>query len=321
MRILKMIIVTTFIALFALPVFAQLKSSIAQYEFIKEKDIDIGLVALNLAKEFYPTLDVEKYSKRLDQMAAEINAMTKGIDDPDFRIRVMNTYFYKKEKFGYDYDDPRGRKLENRLLNGIMDTKKGNCYTLPLLYLTVAQRLGYPVHMVTVPDHFFLRYLDSRLKNQNIEATGQGGFSSDEEYRKDFSITNKAINEGSYLRTMTNRDLVATMLLTSGILYTQNRDYARAILYAKTAIRIAPWEPVQYQSLGEMYEHLMKRHLKMGDPEWAKIYKFLMNQAFAVAKRKNFIDLPDDEYLAKIQKKAEEQKLQQTMVVLKKAQL
>ena len=124
---------------------------------LTERAFDIGRVALMFAKEAYPTLEVEAYSSKLDQMVHEIRALTKGSKDPDHRIRVMNTYLYKHQGFQYDHGDSYARKLKNRYLNGLLDTKSGSCFTMPLLYLALAQRLGYPVYPVSAPQHLLLR--------------------------------------------------------------------------------------------------------------------------------------------------------------------
>ena len=178
---------------------------------MSEKKIDIGIVALTLAKEVYPDLDVKAYSAKIDKLVKKIKDFTEGKTDPTYRIGALNTYLYKYEKFRYDFSEIDNSKLENRYLNGILDTKRGTCVTMPLLYLAVAQRLGYPVYPVAAPDHLFLRYVDPKLKKQNIEATGGGGYSPDEIYKKDLGITEKGIKSGSYLRTLTYRELFSRL--------------------------------------------------------------------------------------------------------------
>jgi regulator of sirC expression with transglutaminase-like and TPR domain len=118
---------------------------------LPERKIDVGIAALTLAKEVYPNLDVKAYSAKIDKMAEETGIFAKGRTDPDYRIRALNTYLYKSVGLQYDLSDPYVEKPENRYLNGILDTKKGSCVTMPLLYLAIAQRLGYPVYFSDIP--------------------------------------------------------------------------------------------------------------------------------------------------------------------------
>jgi regulator of sirC expression with transglutaminase-like and TPR domain len=116
-----------------------------QLSALEENQIDIGRVCFLFAKEAYPDLDVDEYSKKLDQMVYEIRRYTRDTgdpNDPDHRIRCLNSYLYRYKKFHFDNDDPYASKLKNRYINGLIDTKSGSCFTMPLLYLALAQRLG-----------------------------------------------------------------------------------------------------------------------------------------------------------------------------------
>jgi hypothetical protein len=72
-------------------------------------------------------------------------------------------------------------------------------------YVAVAQRLGWPVYPVSVPDHSFVRYVDPALKDQNIETTSNGGYVPDGIYVKDFVVSEKGRKSGAYFRTLTYR--------------------------------------------------------------------------------------------------------------------
>jgi len=123
---------------------------------IPEDKIDIGTAALTLEKEIYPELDVDVYSALLDHTVGRAKTMTGGSADPDYRIRVLNTLLYKIIGIRYDFKDPYGDiNLNVRLLKGVLDSRKGNCVSMALLYLAISQRLGYPVYAVRAPDHIF----------------------------------------------------------------------------------------------------------------------------------------------------------------------
>jgi regulator of sirC expression with transglutaminase-like and TPR domain len=90
-------------------------------------------VALYLASEIFPKLNIKAYSKQLDRLVADIrhftNTMRSRTADatkPDYLIRAMNTYLYKRLGFHYDQDDLNALQLKNRYLNGVLDTKAGS---------------------------------------------------------------------------------------------------------------------------------------------------------------------------------------------------
>lgn len=223
---------------------------------LSEEEIDIGNVSLLLAKEVYPDLDVKKYSGQIDRMVEDIRKLTKGSTDPDHRIRVINTYLYQQQDFHYDKEDPYGKKDKNRFLNGILSTKSGSCQTMPLLYLAIAQRLGYPIYPVSAPQHLFLRYESQDLEMQNIETTSGGAYATNEDYIRDMDIPEKAVKTGAYLETMTYRELLGDLIAENGTYWARQKDLMRAIKYFEIAVRLNPKAAEVYRLLGQAYHDL-----------------------------------------------------------------
>jgi regulator of sirC expression with transglutaminase-like and TPR domain len=268
---------------------------------LPERRIDIGIAALTLAKEVYPSLDVNAYSAKIDRMVEEARIITRGRTDPDYRIRALNTYLYKSTGLQYDLSDPYVEKPENRYLNGILDTKKGSCVTMPLLYLAIAQRLGYPVYPVNVPYHLFLRYVDPTLEQKNIEATGGGGFIPDDEYKAVLQISKKSIKTGAYLRTLSYHELVAHLIVQNAIMWGLRGEHMRAILYMEKAIRATPRSADNYRSLGRAYS----LYSKTLQPENAKEYMVKAERCFSKAEELGVTKLSNKNYMTE-QKKAQD---------------
>jgi regulator of sirC expression with transglutaminase-like and TPR domain len=218
-----------------------------------DNNIDMGIAALTVAKDIYPDLDIQAYSEKIDLIVNGARLITEGNKDPDYRVRALNTYLYKYVGIQYDSTDPYTKKDENRYLNGIIDTRKGSCVTMPLLYLVVAQRLGYPVYAVSVPWHFFVRYDDPNLIQQNIEATGGGGYVPDDEYKEVLQISERSIRSGAYLRTKTNREYIADLVAHNAIYWGQKGDIQKAIRYLEKCIKVHPQSADIFKTLGGAY--------------------------------------------------------------------
>lgn len=173
-----------------------------QLIYLTEEEIDLGDAALFLASEVYPGLDTAQYSKKLDRMVKEIQLLAGGNTDPEHRIGVLTTYLYRIHGFHFDEEDKFAKKLENRYLNGLLDTKAGSCTTMPLLYLVLAQRLGYPIYPVAAPQHLFCRYILPDSKYINIEATTGRVYIADEGYIHDMEIPKAGIKSGAYMKLL-----------------------------------------------------------------------------------------------------------------------
>lgn len=236
---------------------------------LQENEIDLGEVALLLASEAFPGLDVQRYSAQLDRLAEEIRQFTeqmrpftKSAVEPDYPIRSMNTYLYKRLGFHYDRNDLDAKQLKNRYLNGVLDTKAGSCTTLPLLYLALAQRLRYPVYPVAAPQHLFCRYRLPDGTYQNIEATA-GGWSSDEEYIKVLEISERGLKSGTYMENMTYRQLLGDLISENGGYWARQKDLIRAVKYMTMGLRLNPKSAEVWRMLGYVFHKLADEYEQM----------------------------------------------------------
>lgn len=220
------------------------------------------MATLILAQEFYPDMDVNFFLNAFDYMAERFNYFFGKYQTPDERIRALNTYFYRKGSwndsitFGYDDDDLHVTKLENKFINGYIATKNGSCITMPMLYLILAERLDLPIYPVRSAKHFFLRYLNDELIADfqvNIEATNGGSFISDRQYQADVEIPDKAIENGVYLRTLSKKEYLTSLLLVNANEYIHRKNCSKAKNYLELAIKYDPTFSSAYYNYGLLH--------------------------------------------------------------------
>lgn len=252
---------------------------------LPEDKIDIGLAALTFAKEFYPNLDIAAYSKRIDLIADKARQLAQGTPDPETRIRILNTVIHQMEGIHYDHSPFARSRQDYYFLNGILDTKQGICYTMPLLYIAVAQRLGYPLHPVMAPDHVFVRYVDPNFTEQNIETTSGGKYFPDEYYIKAFAIGKKGMKSGSYLRTLTYREFLGYMLAANAVFHGRNGESLKAIVYLEKSAQLDPKFADHYDNLRIVYTGLGEVN-----PRMAAIYRGKAEAYARKAKDLGFVD-------------------------------
>ena len=247
---------------------------------LPEDEIDIWKVSLTLAGDAYPDIDMKYFTEEFEAIVARAKDMTPADASPDVRIRTLNTLFYKRMGIDYDKTDYTGKKLPNRYAFGVIDRGVGTCANLAAFYISVAQRLGYPVHAVAAPQHLFARYVDPSFDRQNIDPAGKGGWSSDADYIRDMEIPQKAIDNGVYLRTMTNKELAAELIADHGAYYygQVRKDYTTA---TKILERVLPYTPKAsefYNLMGQLLERLSYKDLEpmIQESIQARAYYFRM---------------------------------------------
>jgi len=140
-------------------------------------EIDVGLGALLIGKEYDPTVDTAEYLSRLDALAREVKAETSAEHEPKRIVAAMNRCIFKKAGFLCT-----GRTEQDGFLHVLLRHKKGNTVSLAALYLGLAERLGLPLYGVAVGERFFVRY-DDGATTINIEPSENGDNVPDEQYK------------------------------------------------------------------------------------------------------------------------------------------
>jgi hypothetical protein len=90
-----------------------------------------------------------------------------------------NSYYNPKTKqtvavkpFTYDHNDYKGVKSYQQLfVSKLLKTGKGQCHSLPLLYLTIAEQLGAKAYLSLAPEHSFIQYFNGQGDRLSFEAT------------------------------------------------------------------------------------------------------------------------------------------------------
>jgi len=107
-----------------------------------------------------------------------------------------------------------GTNVHNKLLPNYIASKKGNCVSMPLLFIALGQRLGIEVTAALVPSHVFVKYHDDTGNWLNLETTGTANPTADASYRKQVSMTDQSIANGLYMRPLSKKETLTVMLGT-----------------------------------------------------------------------------------------------------------
>jgi hypothetical protein len=123
------------------------------------------------------------------------------------------------------------------------ESRIGTCSSLPVLYVAIGRRAGYPMHLVAAKGHLFARWDDGKGTRVNLEAANAGGFTShpDSHYRTwPFPITPQEEKSGSYLQNLSPEQTLAVFMSTRAACLRSAGKTADAISAAAAAFRLAP---------------------------------------------------------------------------------
>jgi regulator of sirC expression with transglutaminase-like and TPR domain len=154
-------------------------------------------------------------------------------------IYVGGLWNYKRA-FSYDLADPLGTKVRSKMLSTYVRTRKGNCVSMPTLFLIVADRMGLKVRLAAAPLHLFVRYTDSAGTDHNLEATSGGHEARLEWYRRNLPMTDRALESGLYMRTLSRRETAAAMATSVLAFLMDEQRYQEAMEVADVLLAANP---------------------------------------------------------------------------------
>jgi regulator of sirC expression with transglutaminase-like and TPR domain len=209
-------------------------------EEIDEHQISLARAALIIARTEYPDLDPEKYMQQLDWYAARVEQMLPGLPDTVQVIAAINYVLFIEEEFrgnDDDYYDPR-----NSFLNDVLDRKLGIPISLAIVYMEVAQRIGFPLFGVGMPGHFLLKHYDVAGNETFIDPFHRGDIltRTDCQTRLDEIYSGEMPLQPEFLLTVTRRQLLTRVLNNLRNIYTERRDFRRALVIVDLVLAIHP---------------------------------------------------------------------------------
>jgi regulator of sirC expression with transglutaminase-like and TPR domain len=243
------------------PAIAEIKNILA----LPEDKIDLALVKLQLDKLIDPTIDIEKNLKILDAMTEDVRKTFPFLATNRQKLTLLMDYLYKSgsynnyRPFSYNLDDPLGNDLKTKLLPNYLQTRKGNCVTMPSLMVILGTRLGINVKMVRAPNHLYVHFIQDDGQPLNIE---RDGTISNEKYKRTYYVSDKAIAKGIYMRGMSRRETVATLTMVVAELYEQRNDFETAIDISNLVLKEDPKSALAVLTKAQMYWKIAERLLK-----------------------------------------------------------
>jgi hypothetical protein len=115
--------------------------------------------------------------------------------------------------FTYDFDDSFGHSNWNKMLvSKLLETKKGNCHSLPYLYKILAEEIGTTAHLSLAPNHFYIKHRSLKNGWYNTELTS-GIFPIDAWLMASGYIHLKAIQNGVFMKALTQKESIALCLV------------------------------------------------------------------------------------------------------------
>lgn len=225
--------------------------------------MDFALMNLLCAKGLpgAENLDIPSILEKLDSWAETVRYETERhlyrVHNPQYaehyrhseaRLRAEFIVQVLQEDCGVHYNIERIRDVDfgnsqDTFIHGMVASDNGGtCASLPVLYMAVGRRLGYPMKLVLAREHLFVRWEDGK-ERFNIEGAGNGGidYPDDSFYRTwPHPITDKMMASGEFLKSLTPSEELSVFMLNRGVCLHEHRRFPEAAEAYAASHRLMP---------------------------------------------------------------------------------
>ncbi|HEV3203792.1 MAG TPA: transglutaminase-like domain-containing protein [Gemmataceae bacterium] len=208
---------------------------------------DVAELALHLARDEYPLLDVEAYLNEIEGMAHEVRSHLKG----NFPAKVAGLCRYLFHDMGFrgsrqDYYDPR-----NSYLNQVIDRRTGIPITLSGIVMAIGARIGIEIQGVGLPGHFVVKAVAGRHEIL-FDPFNSGRILTPENCEQLVKqVTGMSFQATKdHLEALPLGKIVRRMLGNLKAIYMRDGDSSRAIRIIERLRQLDPHDPLDQRDLG-----------------------------------------------------------------------
>lgn len=130
----------------------------------------------------------------------------------------------------------------NLFINGLIGPKRaGTCSSMPVLYVALAQRLGYPLYLASAKGHLYTQWVEGN-RHMNVEATCEGLSTRGDDFYANFPnpVTASDLKENRYLRPLTGAEELSIFLQDRAAVMAGRGDLQPALACFERAKQLTP---------------------------------------------------------------------------------
>ncbi|HEV8069296.1 MAG TPA: transglutaminase-like domain-containing protein [Planctomycetaceae bacterium] len=216
-------------------------------EFLKlltrRRDVDLTVLALELARDAYPGLEFRPVLEWLDCCAGQISGAIVKARGESESLQLLAECL--AERHGIYGNDECYERADSSYLHRVIETGRGLPITLSVLYMAVAERVGIDLRGVSAPKHFLTR-CESVAGTLFVDAYSRGRVLSRNECSRwlSQSIGLKRSDLRVALKPVGPRAIVIRMLNNLKVLYARQSNWTAAWMVQH---RLTALQPASYQ--------------------------------------------------------------------------
>lgn len=199
---------------------------ISEANFIVENAYYGGKQNLNQLKS-----GIQKTAKQLLQKMKDRKQDTESNTDKNLMIfeflsKGMKLGGVQNKPIKYDFEDYMGAKDWSKMfVSKLLKTGSGQCHSMPLLYLMLAEEMNTEAYLAYAPNHTYIKFMDGDGEWQNAELTN-GIFTANSLILESGYIKSEALQNDIYMKNLSKKELLAQFYadLANGYIHKYGMD-------------------------------------------------------------------------------------------------
>ncbi len=228
---------------------------------LPDHELDYGRAKLAFDRIIDPSIDTDATLAALDHMADDAWRMAGPSATADAKLTALRRLIYESGPWNdhrpFAYDHATYREVRAKLISNYLVNRLGNCMSMPILFLILADKLGLDMALAMASAHVILRYRDENGRTINLEATSGAMPARDIWLRHILPISDLGVASGFYMRTLSRRENVA--LMAAGVLQHlfSLRQYEAVVALCEVILAHAPRDGMTLANLSCAYLNIL----------------------------------------------------------------
>lgn len=215
----------------------------------EEIDLSRGLFLSQVEQGAMQRKEMQTIEAMLDLMALQVLAKMRDQSSPEQKISAINAFIFDEMGFRFPPHSVYAEKIDlYTLLPSVIDSRRGVCLGVSILYLCLAERLGLSLEAVTPPGHIYLHY-----EFRNIETTARGIHLDSDDYLGVNTIA---------LQLRNKKELIGMAHFNQASTYWHSKEYSKALASYKIAEKYLPEDPLLKELIA--YTYLLQGDIEIG---------------------------------------------------------
>ncbi len=174
---------------------------------------------------------IRKTAEQLLQKMKERKQDTESNTDKNLMIfellsKGMKLGGVQHKAVKYDFEDYMGIKDWSKMfVSKLLRTGSGQCHSMPLLYLMLAEEMNTEAYLAYAPNHTYVKFRDGEGEWQNAELTN-GIFTANSLILESGYIKSEALQNDIYMKSLSKKELLAQFYadLANGYIHKYGMD-------------------------------------------------------------------------------------------------